>query len=72
MLNAVSPGLTYSLPFGSYLAEMCEQLGGAGPASSAPGSPLPGLCSLLVVAVSLLVVVVDAVVIVVFEHSGRP
>jgi len=32
VLNAVSPGLTCSLPFGSYLAEMCEHLGGAGPA----------------------------------------
>src|SRR5213083_17191 len=32
VLNAVSPGLTCSLPFGSYLAQMCEHLGGAGPA----------------------------------------
>src|SRR5881392_521902 len=32
VLNAVSPGLTCSLPFGRYLAQMCEHLGGAGPA----------------------------------------
>ena len=32
VLNAVSPGLTCSLPFGSYLAQLCEQLRGAGPA----------------------------------------
>ena len=32
VLNAVSPGLTCSLPFGSYLAQTCQQLGGAGSA----------------------------------------
>jgi len=32
VLNAVSPGLTCSLPFGSYLAQLCEHPGGAGPA----------------------------------------
>ena len=32
VLNAVSPGLTCSLPFGSYLAQLCQHPVGAGPA----------------------------------------